>query len=141
MPLRRRSSRLRPLLLGARRRTVFRTIGTIFRHGNFALPTELNPGFALVSELTVLLLVAAMGKVLLEGILMASSSASVWCFWHFYETYSYCLDQSDVRLDLIFESFLLFIASRRRLPCALARKVSRSPLGYLGARVRRTRQN
>ena len=94
MPLWHWSTRLWPLLLGAQRRTVSRTIGTIVRYGHFALPTELNPGFALVSELTVLLLVDATGKVLPEDILMASLSASlsVWCFWHFYETFSYCLD-------------------------------------------------
>ena len=62
----RRSSRLWPLLLGARRRTVSRTIGTIFRYGHLALPTEPNPGFALVFELTVLLVVATR-KVLSYG--------------------------------------------------------------------------
>ena len=94
MPVWRWSSRIRPLLLGARRDTVSPTIGTIFCHGHFALPIELNPGFALVSELTVFLLVAATGKVLLEGLMMASSSASpsVWCFWYLFETFSYCLD-------------------------------------------------
>ena len=82
------------MLLVTRRRTVSRSICTTFCYGHFALPTELNPGFALVVELTMVLLVVVTGKVFLEGLLPASLSASlsVWYFWHIYETFCYCLD-------------------------------------------------
>ena len=66
MPLWRRFSGLRSLPLETWRCTVSRTTGTIVRYGHFALPTELNPGFALVFELTVLLVVATR-KVLSYG--------------------------------------------------------------------------